>query len=562
MSSLFYDTPRNIGQAFEAGLTAPAQQLTAEERAGFRAQQTELFKQRQILEAEDARLQRQVLGKLVDYSASREKRQSDMEKEILRAKTEMAKVITKGQADKAVVELRTKTEYLLDHMYGAQDTKRRHEKMMDLMSGIRSPFSDQSIEPKDIQGDIENNNKQAIVLKYMNQMKSYQPYISAASLEAQNIDDFSQRQVFRDQSAATFQKKVLNDLKFHTDIQFTADDLLENTNYSRVYGSLKGSAKERAVAQKDFLAKQKELDLLAEKLKPYGASIDFSSIRVDDPEKEREAAASLAKIEMPKGDPELRDAIGRIDKQIGLLESELDPRTTAFQDDLAALRAHPKKAFIMNLLGFTNENDAAYYLGSNDNAADAVLDLAEQATGNEAGPDARRYLANQMGIGFLGDAPTAFRIRHALSAAPVEPSPVISAAMSALEEPAAEEPAAVPTQVAPAKEVKEELPKKTATEIGQEAVAKELPRAGKLPVTKGQFTRADTDQDERLSQKEIDKFQSSSVKDDVKDLMQRTGMSINAAKGLLKQKESGVANDGTPVVNPFKKKKTERVEEE
>ena len=103
---------------------------------------------------------------------------------------------------------------------------------------------------------------------------------------------------------------------------------------------------------------------------------------------------------------------------------------------------------------------------------------------------------------------------------------------------------------------------KSATEIGQEAVAKELPRAGKLPVTKGQFKRADTDQDERLSQDEIDKFQRGSLKDDAKDLMQRTGMSETAAKGLLRQRGgTGVANDGTPV-NPFKKKKTERVEEE
>ena len=40
---------------------------------------------------------------------------------------------------------------------------------------------------------------------------------------------------------------------------------------------------------------------------------------------------------------------------------------------------------------------------------------------------------------------------------------------------------------------------------------------------------------------------------EVRDMVKETGMSVGAAMGIIKQKQSGVANDGTPVPakNPF-----------
>jgi predicted Zn-dependent protease len=205
--------------------------------------------------------------------------------------------------------------------------------------------------------------------------------------------------------------------------------------------------------------------------------------------------------------------------------------------------------------------------------------MASKATPGEPLSESRKKLAESLGITFMGTAPSALRMRHAIGRAPVAmAAPAIEAAMAAQKEEkdfefkpsqpqlvesaqalpetaeqAQEDPDKYMTEFYDtlsdselqgyidrdndpiAKQVMGQRKKMGAQELGKQAVEREI-----VPRIAPQKTEQPTGEEDK----------------EVQNLVKRTGMSLAAATGLLKQRRQGVANEGTTPTpkkqkNPF-----------
>ena len=141
MSSLFFDTPPNIKRSLLGGLTAPAQQLAAEEVTKRYVTLGELSRQRKELEIEAARLQRQIFGQLLDYTSAKEKQMSAFEKEKLKVAGQLAVQTSKAQTARWNTVTEQQMEYLTAQQYGDLNTQQAAKRATEVIfKGTRKPF--------------------------------------------------------------------------------------------------------------------------------------------------------------------------------------------------------------------------------------------------------------------------------------------------------------------------------------------------------------------------------------------------------------------------------------
>ena len=310
MSTTLFDTALNISDSLERGLTAPAQQLPAEEVTKRYQTLGELSRQKKELEIEAARLQRQIFGQLLDYTSAKEKQMSAFEKEKLKVAGQLAVQTSKAQTARWVTVTDQQMEYLTAQQYGDLNTQQAAKRATDFMAGNNMDLS--TIKNQVV---IDGASKQQMIDNYLSARGNFTAYKETVFNEALNLEGPSLQQVYRDSTSTILLKKAQQELTHllkDSGQSITAEDLKSNTNFGSLYGDLKGSQQQQAAAVQDLITKRTEAQRLSNETSQGGAFLDFNQFVSDDPSKQRQDAMDQTGFVLPEEDADLRAAINEI----------------------------------------------------------------------------------------------------------------------------------------------------------------------------------------------------------------------------------------------------------